>query len=128
MKVNLYKDYWLTSSVGDLCFTLKTIKPIQDKKSKKYGQDSEVTVCYPTTIKGAIRTICEREMYNSRVTTLDGVIREEKILQEMVEELGRHIGVDSIMKNIIHLPKEFLAQGDDPTKEIKKRSRKKKAV
>lgn len=128
MKVNLYKNYWLTSSVGDLCFTLKSIKPIQDKKSKKYGEESEVTICYPATIEGAVKNICEKEIINSNATTLEEIVKEEKILQAMVEELGRHIGVDSIMKNIIHLPKEFLAQGDDPTKEIKKRGRKKKVV
>ncbi|MDD4804885.1 MAG: hypothetical protein PHN69_07025 [Candidatus Pacebacteria bacterium] len=129
MKVNLYKDYWLTSSVGDLCFTLKSIKPIQDKESKRYGEDSEVTVCYPITIENAVKTICQREMFNSKVTTLEGIIKEEKKLQAMVEELGKHVGVDSIMKNIIHLSEEFLSQGDPP-KEDKpnpaKRGRKKK--
>jgi hypothetical protein len=132
MRVNLYKDYWITSSVGDLCFTLKTIKPIQDKDSKSYGQESEVTVCYPSTIGRAISTICEREMYNSRVTTLEGIVREERILQNMVAELAKCIGAENIVKRIDHCSEEFLSQGDLPEEdkksiEPKKRGRKKKA-
>ena len=35
----------------------------------------------------------------------------------MVTELGKHIGVDSILKHIIRHTEDFLIKGDSPTEE-----------
>lgn len=126
MKINLYKDYYITSSAGDFCFTLKTIKVQKNKDSKLYGEEVETIINYPQTIESAVRTICEKEVINSKATTLEGLIKEERVLQNMVTELGKHIGVDSILKHIIRHTEDFLIKGDSPTEEPKKRGRKKK--
>ena len=134
MNLNLYKDYWLTSSVGDLCFTLKKKGIVKDKKSKSYGQETEATVNYPTSIESALDTICDREQFNSKASTWGEYLDEIHKLKNMVKALAKEIGADNLVKNIAHHSEVFLSQGDKPkettiddTKEEKpKRGRKKK--
>jgi hypothetical protein len=155
MRLKLYKDWVLTSSEGDLCYTLKQVKKVQDENSKNFGNEYDIIDCYPTTIESALNIIYEREKYNSKAGEKKHYKSDAEPWWEYIKELQEHkrlihvlaeeIGIDKLGLLVHRQSKEFLSQGDEPecgkakrktvektnieddaNTEIKKRGRKKK--
>ena len=138
MRLPTIRSYFITSSEGDMCYTLKKEKTNQDPESENYGQKYDVVLGkYPTTIKDALNIIYEIEKFNSKVG--DGrsknkareelwmkYIQEVKSLKSEIHLFAESIGIDKLNLRVDQQSKEFLSQGDPPVEEKPKRGRKRK--
>lgn len=90
MQINVYKDYWITSDERNY-IVCKLHKGVV-RKGKKVDEFEPLT--YYRTLGSAIGYICEVEPRASRASTWDGVIKEIKKLQKMVENLDKDMFKD----------------------------------
>lgn len=124
MNINLYKDYWVRTDPMNYIFYKK--QTVQDKKSKRYGEVYEDVIGYFGTLQGVLTDLCREEIRASKCTTINGLLKDIKRMEKVVEELANSIGVDNIVERVIKQSKEFLAQGEAPVEDKPKRGRKKK--
>ena len=101
MNVQLYKNYYLKSE--PLNFTLYQKRTVEDSRSKNHGEEYDVVVGYYTTIESALNSMCNREIKACKCTTLAGLMREVKKLQDMVAGLCKKIGADSVVKDVLKM-------------------------
>ena len=118
MNINLYKNYYLKSE--PLNYTLIEKKQIEKKQvvdeEENDDKEYEKVLGYFTTIEGAIKHMCTEEIRACKCTTLNGLIKEIKVLESMVSDLCDQIGADNLVKNVIKMHKEdndVLKIGDD---------------
>lgn len=130
MNINLYKNYYLKSD--PMNYILYQKKMIDDPESKNKGNEYEQVEGYFTTIENAINAVCRKEMRACKCTTLNGLIREVKVLQKMVVGLCSEIGADKIVKNVLleYKDKDKLLEEkfvvEEPPKKKRGRPKKKK--
>jgi hypothetical protein len=87
-------------------YTLYQKKPVTDEKSKNYGEEYEDVLGYFTTIENALVAMCRKEVRACKCTTLNGLVKEERILRDCIKGLCEEIGVDNVVKNVIDSYKE----------------------
>lgn len=104
MNINLYKNYYLKSD--PMNYTLYQKKPVTDEKSKNYGDDYEDVIGYFTTIENALVAMCRKEVRACKCTTLNGLVKEIRILQDCISGLCAEIGADKLVQSIIVKYKE----------------------
>lgn len=128
MNINLYKNYYLKSD--PLNYTLYQKRTVDKGDSDSDGKKYEQIEGYYSTIEHAIRAMCTKEIRACKCTTLNGLIKEVRKLEDVVAGLCNEIGADNIVANIIQLQKDDnpLVMDNTPEKEgkSKKRGRKKK--
>jgi len=130
VNINLYKNYYLKSD--PMNYILYQKKMIDDPESKNKGNEYEQVEGYFTTIENAINAVCRKEMRACKCTTLNGLIREVKVLQKMVVGLCSEIGADKIVKNVLleYKDKDKLLEEkfvvEEPPKKKRGRPKKKK--
>ena len=134
MNINLFKNYYLKSE--PLNFTLYQKKTVEDSKSKNYGEEYDTVIGYYTTIEGALKSMCDREIKSCRCTTLNGLVREVNKLQDLIAGLCKEIGADTVVKDVLDMYADNdsildMGEDDEPVeieteKPKKKRGRKAK--
>ena len=104
MNINLYKNYYLKSD--PMNYTLYQKREVTDEKSKNFGEDYESVLGYFGTIENALVAMCRTEIRACKCTTLNGLIKEVRVLRDCISKLCDEIGADKLVKSIIEEYKE----------------------
>lgn len=99
MNINLYKNWYLKSDPMNYILYEKRI--VDDPNSKNNGNEYEQVEGYFTSIENALTAMCRREIRSCKCTTLNGLLKEVKILEKLIKELCQEIGADAIVANIL---------------------------
>ena len=94
MRIEVYKGWIIRSNTGDKGFTVcKSAGMVTRTNDKGEEVESEIykQETYPTTIEAGLRAICRQEQINCKATTWDGVVKEIKKQNEMLEAIGREL-------------------------------------
>lgn len=120
MNINLYKNWYLKTD--QLNYTLYTKELVEDSNSKNNGEEYEKIEGYYTTIEGALRGMCSKEIKASKCTTLNGLVEEVRKLRRVIERLCREIGADYIVQDVKKMQNVDIPQPEQEEKGKKKKS------
>lgn len=95
MRIEIYKD-WIIRSDERQIILCKSAGMYTDKKT---GKESETFKgeTYHRTIQDALKTLCEKEIYASRATTLQGIKKCYTELYRMLDEVGDKLGETKVI-------------------------------
>ena len=100
MNINLYKNWYLKTD--QLNYTLYQKETIKDSETNS-GEEYEKVEGYYTTIEGALKGMCDKEIRMSKCTTLNGLVTEIKKLRSVIEGLCKEIGANYIVENVCRM-------------------------
>lgn len=95
MRIEIYKD-WIIRSDERQIILCKSAGMYADKKTGKESESFK-NETYHRTIQGALKTLCEKEIYASQAITLQELKSCYTKLYKMLDELGNQIGETKVI-------------------------------
>lgn len=95
MRIEIYKD-WIIRSDERQIILCKSAGMYTDKKTGKESEQFK-NESYRSTIQHALKTLCQKEIYASESTTLQGIKQCCKRLEKMLDEFGKQLGEKDVI-------------------------------